>query len=241
MRVDPLKSGEGEIIGCVGVAQDITDQKTADRALLETQKELEQRVAEIGLDELRLEALLQLSRMTDASLKQITDFALEQAVALTKSSIGYLSFMNDDETVLTMHSWSSEAMAECAIAEKPLAYPVDATGLWGEAARQRKPIVTNDYPAANPWKRGLPDGHVALRRHMNVPILEDGHIVIVAGVGNKDEDYNQSDVRQLTLLMEGMWTLIQRHRMQAELRQHRDHLEQLVGERTKALVESEAK
>ena len=73
---------------------------------------------------------------------------------------------------------------------------------------------------------------------MNVPILDGGHIVIVAGVGNKDEDYDESDVRQLTLLMEGMWRLIQRQRVQAELQRHRDHLEQLVKERTEALRQS---
>ena len=46
------------------------------------------------------------SHMTEASLKEITDFALDQAVALTESKIGYVAFMNEDETVLTMHSWS---------------------------------------------------------------------------------------------------------------------------------------
>ena len=75
--------------------------------------------------------------------------------------------------------------------------------------------------------------------HMNAPIIDEGRIVIVAGVGNKEANYNESDVRQLTLLMTGMWALIQRNRMQAELRQHRDHLEQLVHERTEALRQSE--
>ena len=147
--------------------------------------------------------------------------------------------MNEDETVLTMHSWSKEAMAECAISDKPLVYPLGTTGLWGEAARQRKPITTNDYAAPNPLKKGIPEGHVRLDRHMNVPILDGGHIVIVAGVGNKDEEYDESDIRQLTLLMKGMWTLIQRQQAQTELQRHRDHLEQLVQERTEALQQSE--
>ena len=56
-----------------------------------------------SLNEARLEALLTLSQMTEASLQEITDFALEQGVLLTRSKIGYLSFVNEDETVLTMH------------------------------------------------------------------------------------------------------------------------------------------
>jgi PAS domain S-box-containing protein len=146
--------------------------------------------------------------------------------------------MNEEETVLTMHSWSKEAMAECAISDKPLVYPLETTDLWGEAARQRKPIITNDYTAQNPLKKGLPEGHVKLSRHMNVPILDGGHVVIVAGVGNKDKDYDESDVRQLTLLMEGMWMLLQRQRVQTELQLHRNHLEQLVAERTAELAKA---
>ena len=233
-----IGDAEGKPSYSIAQVLDINDRKRTEEALQKAHEELEHRIAETRLNEARLEAVLQLSRMTEAPLQEITDFALEQAVALTKSKIGYLAFMNEDETVLTMYSWSKEAMAECAVADKPLAYPLETTGLWGEAARQRKPIVTNDYAAPNPLKKGLPDGHVALRRHLNVPILDGGRVVIVAGVGNKDEDYDPSDVRQLTLLMEGMWTLIQRRRAQDELHRHRDHLEQLVRERTEALQQS---
>ncbi len=115
----------------MGVSRNITDRKQTEQALRQAHDKLERQVAETRLNEARLEAVLQLSHMTEASLKEITDFALEQAVALTRSKIGYLAFMNEDETVLTMHSWSKDAMAECAISDKPLVYPLETTGLWG--------------------------------------------------------------------------------------------------------------
>ena len=31
--------------------------------------------------------------------------------------------------------------------------------LWGEAVRQRRPVITNDYEAPNPKKKGNPDQH----------------------------------------------------------------------------------
>ena len=166
----------------------------------------------LRLDESRLEAVWQLSRMAGASLKEITDFAMEEGVRLTKSKIGYLAFMNEDETVLTMQAWSKTAMEECIVADKPLIYPLETTGLWGEAVRQRRPIITNDYAAPNPQKKGYPPGHVEVRRHLNIPVFDGDHIVAVAGVGNKDEEYDESDVRQLTLLMNAMWWQIKRQR-----------------------------
>ncbi len=196
--ITPVFDGAGILRGFAKVTRDITDRKRAEEAL--------------RFNEARLQALVQLNQMAGASLQEITDFALESAVALTDSKIGYLAFMNEDETVLTMHSWSKTAMAQCAIIDKPIVYQLVNTGLWGEAVRQRKPVITNDYQAPNPLKKGHPEGHVNVLRHMNAPIFDGDRIVIVAGVGNKAAPYDDSDVRQLTLLMQGMWQLIQRKR-----------------------------
>jgi len=165
-------------------------------------------------------------------MKEITDFALEEAVRLTESTIGYLAFMNEDETVLTMHSWSKTAMKQCAMIDKPIVYPVETTGLWGEAVRQRKPVITNDYAAPDVQKKGYPAGHVEVTRHMNIPVFDGEHIVAVAGVGNKNAPYDESDVRQLTLLMQGMWRLLERRQADQALREAREQLELRVHERT---------
>lgn len=202
--------------------------------------ERERALTALRLEEERLRGLAQLGEMAEAPLQEITDFALEEAVRLTRSGIGYLAFMNEDESVLTMHAWSKSAMAECAIIDKPIHYPVVNTGLWGEAVRQRKPVLTNDYAAPNPWKKGCPAGHVLVQRHMNLPVFEGGRIVAVAGVGNKGEPYDASDVLQLQLLMTGMWRLLHRKRVLEELRALNETLEKRVGERT-VLLESRSR
>ncbi|HVP09623.1 MAG TPA: ATP-binding protein [Phycisphaerae bacterium] len=239
----PIRDGNNRRIGSFAMVTDNTARKQAEHELRRTHDELEQRVRERTselartnedlhveiverkraesirrLNELRLEAVLQLHAMREQSIQAITDFALENAVIITESRIGYLAFLNDDESVLTMYSWSKSAMAECAIVDKPIIYPLHTTGLWGEAVRQRKPVITNDYSAPNPHKKGTPPGHVALQRHMNIPVFDGDKIVAVAGVGNKASDYDEMDVRQMTLLMNGMWDLIRRKRAQEALR-----------------------
>ena len=144
---------------------------------------------------------------------------------LTGSKIGYIAFASEDETVLTMHYWSNSAMQQCAMIDKPIVYPVKDTGLWGEAIRQRKPVITNDYAASNPLKKGTPSGHVHLTRHMNIPLFDGGRIVAVAGVANKAGDYQDDDIRQLTLFMDGMWKILCRKRAEESLKQFNQQLE----------------
>ncbi len=230
VSINLIRNGSGQPLYLLAFILDVSERKRVE--------EMTRMNAE------RMQALLHLNQLTSATMQEITDFALEEAVRLTRSTLGYLAFLSEDESTLTMHSWSKAAMAECAIIDKPIVYPVVNTGLWGEAVRQRRAIITNDYTAANPLKKGCPEGHVAMKRHMNVPVFDDGRIVIVAGVGNKAGDYVAEDIQQLTLLMEGMWMILERKRADAALRRSEEdlralntELEQRVRDRT---VELEA-
>jgi len=180
----------------------------------------------------RLQTMLRLNQMSNEPVRTIMEFAHEEAIRLTSSKAGYLALLNEEETILSMQFWSSSAMEECRTADKPILYSVETTGLWGEAVRQRKPIITNDYNAPNPLKKGYPEGHVKLVRHMNIPVIIDSKIVLVAGVGNKEEDYDESDLQQFTILMEGMWRLVERKQAEEEIRKLNLELEQRVAERT---------
>ena len=198
----------------LSVVRDITERRRAEEAR--------------SLNESRVETLLKLNQMSDATLQQIAGFAMEEAVRLTQSTIGYLAFMNEDETVLTMHAWSRLAMQECRIEDKPTEFLVETAGVWGEAVRQRRPVIINDYDAPNPLKRGTPPGHVELIRHMNVPVFDGDRIVVVAGVGNKATDYDAADIRQLALLMTGMWRIVQRKRAEDALRESQERFQELA-------------
>jgi PAS domain S-box-containing protein len=202
VAVSPLLDERGNEIGAVHVLSDITERKKAEDVL--------------KLNEMRLEALLAISHMSDFSPHGVAKYALEQGVRLTGSEMGYLAFASEDETILNMYAWSDNVMEGCFMEDRPLVYEVDKTGLWGEAMRQRRAVITNDYSTANPLKKGYPEGHVEIRRHMNVPIFDGARIALVAGVGNKGQPYDESDVRQLTLLMDAMWRILQRRNAEEE-------------------------
>jgi PAS domain S-box-containing protein len=213
LNIEPVMiEGKKHVIASLA---DITGRKLAEESLLR--------------NEARQRALLELSQKTELPAAEISKYAMEAGIELTGSTIGYIAFVNEDESVLTMHYWSKSAMAQCAVTDKPIVYPLKDTGLWGEAIRRRQAVITNDYAAPNPAKRGIPQGHVKLTRHMNIPVFDQGKIVAVAGVGNKETDYTQADVTQLTLMMEGMWRIIRRKQAEEELRDSREFLNKIIN------------
>ncbi|MCU0631448.1 MAG: PAS domain S-box protein [Methanolinea sp.] len=172
---------------------------------------------EVRLNQRRLQAMIDLHQMSGADSRELCTYALEKAIDLTGSTMGYLAFLNEDETILSMYAWSRSALGECNITEKQLVYPVEKTGLWGEPVRQRRPVIINDYLAPHHAKKGYPQGHVKISRHMGVPVMDGTRIVMLAGLGNKSGEYFDDDIRQVTHLMGGLWQILKRKRIETEL------------------------
>ncbi|MBT0664106.1 response regulator [Geobacter pelophilus] len=181
------------------------------------------------------ESLYRLSQMISGPDDKLKNFALEEAVRLTGSMIGYIYFLNEDETLLNLHAWSKDVMPQCMVVDPQTLYKVSDVGIWGEAIRQRRPMIFNDYMAANPLKKGLPEGHVALVNHMNVPLFDGERIVLLAGVSNKKTGYSDEDISVVTLIMDAMWRIVRKKEAEHFLVQMNERLEQRVQERTEEL------
>ncbi len=192
------------LAGVLCVGNDVTERKRSEEQL--------------RFDETRFESLFVLTQMSEASMERMGQFVIEHAVRLTKSKVGFVGFLNEDETLLSIHSWSESAAKECAIADKTVHFPIEAGGLWAEAIRQRNAVIINDYSTDFSHKKNTPLGHVPLSRLMLLPAFDKDRTVAVAVVANKDEEYDSSDIRLVTLLMDSMWKLIQRKRAEEALR-----------------------
>jgi PAS domain S-box-containing protein len=171
----------------------------------------------LRLDIERQQALLRLGEMAAESEREIVDFALEEAVRLTASTVGYLHFVESDQVNLQLFTWSRGVLEQC-YAESNTHYPIAQAGIWADCIRERRPVFHNDYQH-EPGRHGYPAGHIHIERHLSVPLIDGDKVVAVAGVGNKARPYDEADARQLLLFMGGMWALLQRKRVEAALRE----------------------
>jgi diguanylate cyclase (GGDEF)-like protein len=67
---------------------------------------------------------------------------------------------------------------------------------------------------------------------MTIPVINRDQIVAVVGVANKAEPYTDTDVRQLTQIMDVVWKIADRQQNEERLRQFAEQLEARVEQRT---------
>ena len=183
--------------------RDITARKRADNAL--------------ALNAVRLELLLELHKLMDALQPQLLDFTLDASLKTTQSQLAFIGLMDDAEAVMTIHAWSKDALAQCALDDKPSRFPIAEAGIWAECVRRRAPFMLNQYDDPHPGKKGVPAGHVPIKRLLAIPVFDGNRIVAVAAVANKAEDYTESDSHALTVLLDRMWSIIRRQQAEEAL------------------------
>ena len=196
-------SYEGEQFNCA-IARDITLRKSVEK--------------ERQAKERRMASLYNISQYPFTGEQEFLDHALNEVIDLTNSKFGYIYFYNEENRQFILNTWSHEVMNSCSVVTQQTIYDLDNTGIWGEAVRQRKPIMLNNFQEHHPLKKGYPEGHVAILSFLTVPIIIEDAIVAVVGVANKQTDYTETDVMQLTLFMDSVWMITMRKRAEAALR-----------------------
>jgi len=175
----------GALQGVFASARDITERLKA-----ETLKEQELQKAIILLDLYH--------NAPHLSDKELYDYALEQAVRITGSEIGFLHLVSDDQQEIMLTAWNKKVLEGC-VAVYDNHYPLEQAGNWVDCARAKKPIIYNDFPNS-PHQKGLPTGHSPISRFLSAPVIEEDKVRIIFGVGNKAEPYDENDIIQIQLV-----------------------------------------
>ena len=189
----------------------------------------------------RQKALLKISEMGGTlTEKDLLDQGLEIVEQLTRSQIGFIHFVNEDQESIELVTWTAGALKGCTAAYDSH-YPMDKAGIWADCARNQKIVVFNDYPAYLA-KKGLPEGHAPLQRMISVPVIEEGKVRLILGVGNKPTDYDDYDSATAQLIGNDLWRIVRRVRVEITLQQKLDELTRLnarLDETNNKLLQSE--
>lgn len=172
---------------------------------------------QIHQSEIRLLSMVNLMQKKTTSEQELLDFALNEILELTHSRLGFIYTYDEVKQQFTSQAFSTSVMAECQLIDAPQCPELSDTGIWAESVRQRRPLILNDFSLAHPLKKGYPDGHLEITKFLTLPVISNNRIVMVAGVANKEADYNQHDVLQLTLLLDSIYRIIDKIKNDAQI------------------------
>jgi PAS domain S-box-containing protein len=205
VRLSPSEMVGGPVFSC-GI-RDITVRKR-----VEEQLATQARIAEIFLT-------VPDNEMYNEVLKVILE--------VMQSEHGFFGYIDHDGAVavpsMTRHFWD-----KCQVADKVFTFPRGTWGdsSWAQAIREKKPIYSNEVSTK------APEGPMAVRRLVSLPILFQGEVVGLFQVANKKTDYTEADVRTLQSIAEHVAPILnarlQRGRAEETLRESEERYRSLV-------------
>ncbi len=205
----PLFDKEGMLTGSVYIARDITNREKKEKLLAEY----------LALGEYAL----------SHSMKEILTMVTDKAELLTASKVGFLHFLDKDEKEITHQAWSTNTLKTfCTSSGNELHYPIEKAGVWTDCFHERRPVVHNDYNSL-PHRRGFPEGHTIITRELVIPVMNNGKVVAILGVGNKADDYNEHDIELLIQLTNLAYEYVVRKRFEEALHQSEHYARVLLN------------
>ncbi|SHO51603.1 PAS domain S-box-containing protein [Desulfopila aestuarii DSM 18488] len=204
----PVYGGDEGIVGILVSMKNISDRKR-------TEKLLSSR-------------LLLSEFANNNSLEALLQKTLDEAEILTDSKIGFFHHISEQESLISLQQWSSQTKTGiCSVNLTDLHYPVEQAGIWADSIRLRKPLIYNDYENISNT-RGLPKGHVPVTRILTVPVFSGDTIVAMLGVGNKQLDYSECDIEQVSTLANMAWDIVTRKRAEESLQKSAREVERMM-------------
>jgi signal transduction histidine kinase/DNA-binding NarL/FixJ family response regulator/HAMP domain-containing protein len=175
--------------------------------LQEANVELEAEIAErrrteeaLRLDESRLRALLDLSRMADAPAGRIAEFVLDRALELTGSAAGFVALVEDRGRRFTACAHRAPPREDSPFPDPCRDEPTRHDAPWAAAVRSRAPTF-----------RAGPHPLLA------VPLLDQERLAGLAVMVGKGKEYGEDDAHHLGLLLHGLWQHVGRRKAEEEL------------------------
>jgi len=150
--------------------------------------------------------------MTFQSSRGLVEYALQEALKLTGSQRGMLFTLEESTGDMVLRvDMSNFQHAAC---RPRTLYPISQAVLWGETARSARPVIENSYiPSGD-----APDKAFArVHNFMSIPILKNDQVRAVVCLVNKNGDFDEYDVTDLSMLMHSVFMAAEKQDMQKNI------------------------
>lgn len=197
----PAKDNKGSMIGMVGVAFDITRRKMDEIEDLMTQA--------------RISAQYRISLLENVSDETIIALALDEAVKMTGSAMGFYYLADHEQPGKVVTGWTSTVGDNPDTAAHELGHGNEVL-LLAESLLTREPHINNDRHRMSNGTEFQDELH-GICCCLTVPVVDNDRVVLAIGVLNKPENYERFEAGQLSVFLEEVWKIVKKARLTREL------------------------
>ncbi|MGB9927097.1 MAG: PAS domain S-box protein, partial [Methanosarcina sp.] len=202
----PIFNKDGKFAGSLGMFTDITKRRQEEHRIRRYNRVLE------GINWI-------FANVVQAKTeKELGNACLSVALEITGSQFGFINEIGDDGLLHDVAK-SELAWEECLMYDKTghRRLPSDfiTHGLYGSVIRSGKSFFTND-PQSHPDSIGLPEGHPPLTSFLGVPLVQDGEIMGLIAVANREGGYSCEQQEDLEAVAPAVMQALQRKKAEQE-------------------------
>ena len=166
----------------------------------------------------RLESMLELSRYRAKDEQSLLDFALRQALTLTDSTVARLLLLEQSTGRMVLRASVHSEKGMCDTDCHHPSCPMGEIGRWRDSAHPKDTVVHNGAVIAV-------DGHEtpcvsqerkAPKNFLIAPVVRDGKVVAVVSVGGAEKGYSELDEKQLGVLVDEAWRVLEQRSAELE-------------------------
>jgi PAS domain S-box-containing protein len=216
-RLVPEFDDHGRVCSVLSISRDLTDKRRNEEQIRQNAT-INQAQAD----------LIRALTSQESDLADMANAVHACAMHITGSQFGFTSSIDPKTGHNLGHSLSAMMdKDQCRVQDRNIAFPKGRDGyggLWGVPLNSGKGFFTND-PVRHPASTGLPEGHIPITRFLAVPAVYRNRILGEISLANPGRDYNQEDLRAVTVLADLFALAIHRLRDTEELQRAKDQAE----------------
>jgi PAS domain S-box-containing protein len=168
------------------------------------------------------------------SIEQMTILILNHARKLTGSVHGYVSSIDPGTGNNVSHTLTEMMKGDqCKVSpdDQRIVFPRGDDGFYGGLSgyslNTLEPFLTNS-PETHPASKGIPEGHIHIKRFLSVPVKLGQELVGQISLANKEKDYTERDLEAICRIGEFYALAIQRRRSEEAVRASEAYLERIL-------------
>jgi transcriptional regulator with GAF, ATPase, and Fis domain len=141
------------------------------------------------------------------------DYALNEVIEYTQSDLGLFYHYDEKKNVFLLNNWSTEGRLTYHSPAETM--QSDRLDCLSQAIARKEMIILNEQDVTYPFI--IAEDRGGKYNSVSIPVVVNNQVVGVMWLGSQTTHYSVFDMKQVSLLLETTWILVEKQRLHDQL------------------------